>query len=635
MPFLKLTPLQSRFAATFAATLFLFAFYYIISTNSGSFAYALDEVDQLIMQQTGADAGVGVSNEHPVGAEWNNEIEDEIENENKEGYDGYTLKRAVTAPTALGNNQYKLLNIELGETQYWVFPKDSVLGAHTSATNELPANITDTNSTDTALSADEVNRYELRKRSSTVYISLTTCLKPSLNTSNADAAQDTQLPPLTIYISTSENNTNPGPGQDSSLQTEYTTEQGYMSATIDNADSAIYIGVSAPNTTLFTGIYNYEVAASIDAYFHSIDNDTNLYFVDSDVNAALLITNNLTQSSPDSQNYQEWMNITPPYTIFANNINNTGIAGLERSYCALSQLAQIRQGNNAVNRSMTSRGMGNKPKEQFYITYLNSSSTYYGILGLGRNSTASENGVVGGGGKIFTAMNFTTKTDNNCALLYNLDFCSEVAYAVPSNPDISNAALAQLYDSYAQSYYQSFDYSLSLIQCNTSSVNSYSLAVGCSDCASAYKQWLCAVSIPRCYDWSSNYSYLMPRDAGQPFLNGTRLPADDPLVLSPVTNQSRNPMIDSKINPGPYKEILPCYDLCSELVRTCPSALSFKCPTGKWLNDSYGHRAANGDITCSYLGAAYYLNDAFRLLSPGIDLALIISGLWMVFWVGF
>lgn len=172
-----------------------------------------------------------------------------------------------------------------------------------------------------------------------------------------------------------------------------------MGTTIDNADSAIYIGVSAPNTTLFTGIYNYEVAASIDAYFHSIDEDTNLYFVDSDINAALLITNNLTQSSSTSQNYQEWMDMTPPYTIFANNINDTGIAGLERSYCALSQVAQIRQGNNAVNRSMTSRGMGSKPKEQFYITYLNSSSTYYGILGMDGNSTASGNGVVGGGGK--------------------------------------------------------------------------------------------------------------------------------------------------------------------------------------------------------------------------------------------
>lgn len=615
MPFPKLTPLQSRFAATFAATVFLIAFYYIVSTNPGSFAYALDEVDQIIARQVDGPGHDLMIIEQPV-ADNNND-------------DGGNVKRA-TDPTSLGNNQYQMLNIELGETQYWVFPEDAVLGAHAATTKGLPTNVTAENTTD-VLSPANANHYELKKRSSTVYISLTTCLKPSLNTSNSNATQDTELPPLTVYISTS--NTNPGPGQDDSEQTTYTTEQGYMSATLDNADSAIYIGVSAPNTTLFTGIYNYQVAASIDAYFHSIENETNLYFVDSDINSALLITNNVTQSSPGSTNYEEWMDISPPWTIFANNINNTAISGLERSYCALNQLAQMREGNNAINKSMTSRGLGNKPKEQFYVTYLNSSSTYYGILGMEGNSTASGNGVVGGGGKIYTAMNFTTKTDKNCALLYNLDFCSEVAYAVPSNPNRTTSELAQIYDSNAQSFYQAFEYSLSLIQCNTSSINLYSLVVGCNDCAAAYKEWLCAVTIPRCYDWSSNYTYLMPRNAAQAFLNGSSLPADDPLVTNPVTNQSRNPLIDSDIVPGPYKEVLPCHDLCSAMVRTCPSALSFKCPAGKWLNDSYGYRSSDGDITCSYLGAAYYLNGAFRMFAPGIELGLVVAALWAVFWI--
>lgn len=125
----------------------------------------------------------------------------------------------------------------------------------------------------------------------------------------------------------------------------------------------------------------------------------------------------------------------------------------------------------------------------------------------------------------------------------------------------------------------------------------------------------------------------MPRNAAQAFLNGTSLPADDPLVTSPVTSKSRNPIIDLEIKPGPYKEVLPCLDLCHDLVRTCPSALSFKCPTGKYVNASYGHRASNGDITCSYLGAAYYLNDAFRILSPSVGLGLVITGLWMMFWI--
>lgn len=403
MQFPKLTPLQSRFAATFAATIFVFALFYILSTNSGSFAYALEEVDHLTtLRDNGAGEGSAIIFE-----------DDE---DQRDSDDDQVIRRAITDPMAVSNNEFKLLNIELGQTQYWVFTKESVLGTPSATPEGLPANMTSDNTTDSS-TVDEKRR-ELKKRSNTVYISLNTCLKPSLNTSNPQATSSTQLPPLTVYISTSSSNKNPGPAGDPSLQTNYTADQGYMGTAIE-ADDDIYIGVSAPNSTLWTGIYNYEVAASIDAYFHSVDNDTNLYFIDSDINSALLITNNLTQSLPGSTNYQQWMNITPPYTIFANNINDSSISGLEKSYCALNQLAQLRQGNQAINTSMTSRGLGNKPKEQFYVTYLNSSSTYYGILGMTGNSTASGNGVIGGGGKVWRAMNFTTKTGKH-------SFCSSL-----------------------------------------------------------------------------------------------------------------------------------------------------------------------------------------------------------------
>lgn len=202
---------------------------------------------------------------------------------------------------------------------------------------------------------------------------------------------------------------------------------------------------------------------------------------------------------------------------------------------------------------------------------------------------------------------------------------------MPSNPDLDANALAQIYDSNAKNYYQNFKNSLSLIPCNTSSISMYSLAVGCADCEAAYKQWLCAVTIPRCYDFSSDYSFLQPRNAGQAFFNGTKLPADSPLVKSPVTNTSRNPVIDEKIKPGPYKEILPCHDLCNDLVRTCPAALGFQCPTGKLLNESYGYRASNGDITCSYLGAAYYLNSGRHMVDVNLSMSMFLAGfgLWL------
>jgi calcium channel MID1 len=223
-----------------------------------------------------------------------------------------------------------------------------------------------------------------------------------------------------------------------------------------------------------------------------------------------------------------------------------------------------------------------------------------------------------------------------------LTFCNEVAYAVPSNPALNFSQLSEIYDSNAQALYQNFSYSLDLVQCDTASEQMYSLAVSCSDCAVAYKQWLCAVTIPRCADFSNQASFLQPRNAAQAFLNGTALSANNPLVQSFANNASRNPIIDSEIKPGPYKEILPCQYLCNELVRTCPAALGFTCPTGGYLNISYGFPDPNGDITCSYLGAAYYLSAGSRLVDRrGIGLGfgvlsdntLLLWGFWIGLWI--
>lgn len=221
--------------------------------------------------------------------------------------------------------------------------------------------------------------------------------------------------------------------------------------------------------------------------------------------------------------------------------------------------------------------------------------------------------------------------DDNCALLFNLSFCSEVAYAVPSNSSLNISELAQIYDTNASALYTNFSYSLQQIQCNTSAESSYSLAVSCNDCALAYKKWLCAVTIPRCYDFSSSLPFLQPRNAGQSFLNGTSI-TDNQLTMSPITNASRNPMIDNVIRPGPYKEILPCQDLCYDLARTCPAALTFRCPKGKWLNASYGVRDPNGDITCNYLGAAYFLNSAWSFYGRTHVLLYAVAAFWVLLW---
>lgn len=67
------------------------------------------------------------------------------------------------------------------------------------------------------------------------------------------------------------------------------------------------------------------------------------------------------------------------------------------------------------------------------------------------------------------------------------------------------------------------------------------------------------------------------------------------------------------MRPGPYKEIKPCLDLCWSLVQNCPSSFGFACPQ-PWSwggGESYGEREG-GDVTCSYLGAVYFLSAGVR-----------------------
>jgi len=273
--------------------------------------------------------------------------------------------------------------------------------------------------------------------------------------------------------------------------------------------------------------------------------------------------------------------------------------------------------------------LGPYPKQQFYFQGLNRSSSYFGILAMTGNSTASGPGVVGGGGRVWQTMSFTTQSDGNCAVIFNLSFCNSVAYAVPGNPntfpDVTD--LANFYDSAASAQYTNFDFAMQQIPCEITSTGQYSLARNCSDCASAYKDWLCSVTIPRCMDYSSTASWLLPRNIAQSFPNGTKL--DDATIQAAQSllylNSSRNPNIDLYVQPGPYNEILPCEDLCYNLVQSCPSAMGFGCPQPGQMgfNYSYGLRPNGspeqvGQITCNYPGAAYDLSAASILTTPFI-----------------
>lgn len=216
-----------------------------------------------------------------------------------------------------------------------------------------------------------------------------------------------------------------------------------------------------------------------------------------------------------------------------------------------------------------------------------------------------------------------------------MEVCSQVAWSVPSNPSRNRSELMKMYDNYTEYYLKQFNNSMQQIACNTTDTASYSLATNCQNCSKSYKNWLCAVSLPRCDDfgWVNNTNLGVvqgvgfPRNLAQPFPNGTsvtdsslttnldRANLTDQWLDRIYSNQSRVPgLIDKTIQPGPYLELLPCEDLCYALVRDCPAAMGFACPLEQpSLQRSYAPAGK-----CNSPGNVFILS-AGTALAPPLD----------------
>ncbi|CAF9936827.1 MAG: stretch-activated cation channel mid1 [Heterodermia speciosa] len=518
------------------------------------------------------------------------------------GADRSMIGRA-DAPQVLANNYPGKDNIDSGDTQVWTFPKKEIaqksaraLAAHTS--------LAERDAWDRAQLSDDVENRALRQRqtdTATLFITLNICDQPQPKIQNFHEAPAS----LQLYISTDPKNRSP---DEKNNDYNVSIKNGYGVQSFSASDD-VYLSVTAPEkSSQFAGGYSYELTASVDHAFTTYIDEDEMVFVDSDTHAALLSSNRSTDVSK--------------YGIFVHPQDDQTILGLSSSYCGLKNWARIKGNIDDLSTGDVDTGVmkmgGNETRQQFYVKNLNGSTAYYGIMALNGDSTGNKdtNGSSAGGGKIWKAMNFTTKASGNCAVIYNLTFCSSVAYAVPSNDtNLNHTELTLLYDNDARNKYQNFRKSLQQIPCNTTSSAQYSLARTCDDCDKAYRTWLCAVTIPRCEDFSSNLSYLVPRLISKTFTNGSialglneaPYTAENKSVL--YLNSSRNPMIDESIMPGPYREMLPCKDLCYEIVRSCPANLEFACPLKKHgLDRAYGE-----DGACSYPGAPFKQNLATGL----------------------
>ncbi|KAI1115822.1 stretch-activated Ca2+-permeable channel component-domain-containing protein [Nemania sp. NC0429] len=626
---MQLSPLQSRLAASLVASCLVIVLYLFLFAPQFAFASDLIEIPRSLDYDDLLD-----------------DIADNIASLDERGplyepefslFDRSIIGRVSDGASSLEVDNPTRFNIDPESTLTYVFEVASISGR----SSQEP----DTPSYGSRRSLEEAQEVaeggghdvlgpdsdpvERRAPSKTLYISVNTCNQPV----RISPDQTTVDPPqLTLFVSTSAENTSPGPAKDQDTQKMLVFDEGAVMFNT-TLDRDVYFSISAPKVSddLFTTAlpYNYEVALSLDGYYHSYDSSDqpNLYWVDSDASSALLKTQNLTSRSEEVVS-------TPPYMVFIQNTNNLDLHGIRKSYCGLSNWAQIRplQDGNSQATIGLRRGAADLTVQEFYISGLNASANYTGIVALNtslglqkRQQGGSEGGVV-----VYDGVPFSTKPNGACTFIFNLTLCTQTQYAVPGNSARfpNGTALAAFYDNYTRTMWDNFEKVLQQTPCQAPPIQKYSLVRDCDDCKQAYKDWLCSVAVPRCEDFSSpDQTYLHMRNINAPFPNGSFV--DEEIRSSrgnnTAFNSSRNVEIDTTVQPGPYKEVLPCDYLCYELVRSCPASIGFSCPLPKSIysfSPSYATLDTTKELSCNYPGSAYLPSAASSLAVSWVLVAI-------------
>ncbi|KAF2118972.1 stretch-activated Ca2+-permeable channel component-domain-containing protein [Lophiotrema nucula] len=639
----KLTPLQSRLLASAIATCALILiwisfqpryFVYAVEVPLGDPAEASPHDETITLPGDDVrilDAEDGLGDTH-FGSGEREKTEARSEGTLEGGYapdfayfDRSLIGRATDGVDDLANGKMMSSDVDPGSTHYFRLPAPK-----RRRTIEV-----DSERASNASSTRTEEEEELRKRQqnpgATIYISVATCLQPEPNKTTGIV---NDLPEqLTLYVSQSSKNTKPGPNAKNDLATDpISLQNGFANYTLQ-ASSDIFLGVSAPNLTAdWKGKYSFQVAASSDADYHGYSTlDNFLFMVDADSESALFITKDLTTGNTSNDTNSKWMETPSPFTLFTFTQTMWewfGVEALSQSYCGLQAMYNATKGNATVEASMTDRYTGGTrlPKGQLHAERLNASQNYLGVLAFPGNASLDglelpDNITIPRGGLVMKQFGFnTTDVDDSCQVIFGLGFCSDTAYAVPSSSKFktNTTGLAQLYDQQAQQYFTNFSNSLDQVACDTTGTAQYSLARTCTDCRNDYKTWLCSVIMPRCRSWKETGDELIPRNINAQFSDGSiPFPSNMSLEFNQTMrqrfayNQSRNPMIDQEIQPGPYKELLPCETLCFDIVRSCPAQLGFSCPNNHAMKLTYGKMPDDPnsrDLTCNKPGAVLNLS---------------------------
>ncbi|KAF9432734.1 stretch-activated cation channel mid1 [Entomortierella beljakovae] len=444
-----------------------------------------------------------------------------------------------------------------------------------------------------------------------VFISISTCSTPRISTGDI-------CPPLVMYVSTSSSNPLPGPGQGSSSQM-VTGHEGLIQFTA-YTDKDVFFSLEAPPLQGgWTGEWAVEVGASSQGYVQNYDPSLGLILDDTDSTSASFLTHNFTA--------------VPTFKAYLLNTSSLP-RNLSHSLCAIETIQPIPLTKTNMVVTQTNRisnldgslGRLILPPEPTFEQYGQRRQVLIQLLTPGVDYTAFfiTDVLNQAGAEVMYAMTpFKTKRHDNCLLVTDLEFCQEVAYAVPITPQsilpggsagapnsTTHQDLKNLYDEFTRNLMDNFNKVLSQYDCANPQ---YSLIRNCTDCTRAYRRWLCSVSIPRCTDVEDvtdvkNQGYIDPavitsaiNDNTNPYLIDR---GKGPVIVERNTTSSRgaisqlsqNPLL----NPGSYGEVLPCVDLCFDVVQSCPTFLGFNCPV-KNLAENYARMNPTG-FQCNGLG---------------------------------
>lgn len=392
------------------------------------------------------------------------------------------------------------------------------------------------------MSAEFTHSYQI-----IIYLSASLCQLPvNWNTSISNNG-------LTLYYTFNETIAN---NTDFRNMEKVDFQGGYASAIAEteiistDSDYMLYLMIQPQqcNNCTADDIWVYEFAASQRKVMFLYDTEPRISVLDVDYEAAIFQTGDI----PFGQNSS--------YSLYLFKDEYPIPIGLNQSWCAISENQQYDK-KISVNESLVA-----SLKNAFVVSDLDIAKTYTGVLVI-------TNDIIPYGGGIFEPFVFTMSKTRSCKLAYGLEFCDEVAYAVPISESYlygkeSWSEFVSSYDNYSESLYQPFEYALQQVACDTELDARYSPIRTCNDCKYSYKQWLCAVTIPRC---------VSSLNSGVFNLNYT-------------AEQGRNEYIAEHIKPPlPYSEILPCLNVCQAIVRDCPADFGFGCPeTPELVQLSYG-----------------------------------------------